>query len=38
MPVARGMMKQSGVSNLIRKCDKVVAISRTTGSRCREYH
>ena len=35
--VARGMMKQSGVSNLIRECDEIVAILTTIVKRSREH-
>ena len=30
-------MKQSGVSNLIRKCDEIVAIVTTIAKRSREH-
>ena len=35
--VARGMMKESGVSNLIRECDEIVANSTTIVKRSREH-
>jgi len=37
LPVARGMMKESGVSDLIRECDEIVAIFSTIVKRSREH-
>jgi len=37
LPAPRGMMKESGVSNLIRKCDEIVAISTILVKRSREH-
>ncbi len=35
--VAGGMMKESGVSDLIRECDEIVAILTTIVRRSREH-
>ena len=37
MPAPRGMMKESGVSNLIRGCDEIAAILTTIAKRCGEH-
>ena len=37
LPAPRGMMKQSGVSSLIRECDEIVPILTTIVKRSREH-